>query len=172
MHPPAPAGQCFCKKEDMKSSRFICLVSNELHGAVVDLVWIKQGHRVLFYFVARFRGGKSEVEEVGSKPGRHRPKRAPSFWLLNSDSCLLSSCSISSASESSRYSSPARYSHRPAPPGTSARLPPGNPLPSDPISQGPCWSAPAPCRESRRSVGLVAHCPPGMPSRPLSSKYR
>ena len=33
----------------MKSSRFICIVSNELHFTPVNLVWIKQECRVLFY---------------------------------------------------------------------------------------------------------------------------
>ena len=36
--------------EDAKSSRFISLVSNGLHGEAVNLLWIKQEPGVLFYF--------------------------------------------------------------------------------------------------------------------------
>ena len=50
MRPEGLVGQCFCELVGVKSSIFISLVSNELQEQAVNLVWIKQARRVLFYF--------------------------------------------------------------------------------------------------------------------------
>src|ERR1039458_1176608 len=78
MRPQALPGQCFYRLKDTKSSRFISLVSNELRGVAVNLVWIKQGQRVLFYFFSFRIIPVSVASQIFSLSGAARNVRTAS----------------------------------------------------------------------------------------------